>query len=853
MTNEFSASEQYLFGDTHIFSPTVVNDLKLNYTRGNYSLTDPPAYFDRSLARELGLPAITAAGLPRFETGSGFVIGNNNQSGVGRTIDEGFNIANTLSYTRGNMTMKFGADLRQQRVTLARIAEAAGGNYVFNAAQTNSNGLTSGGQGGLAFASFLMGLPNAVTLRGAVIPYYYRWNSAAFFYQNDWKIKPNLTLNLGVRYGVQLPRTEKFDRQGALLLDEQETLTLTDAQRRSIATGLGFATTAPVPADVPTTTQVVPFGFSGRGGRSRYLTRIDKNDFEPRFGFSYAPQLFGLNGLDDRPLVIRGGYGISHVVLTGFDRNANPDFAVPTEAFNQDNPNAVVNQSAFLRLSSNVPNLIPSASGYIPFPEKGILSGADAIRFAGSAFAVAPDFEVPYVQSFNFSLSYEFLRNTSVEFAYVGLKGTNLFNNPLNINTRPFEAVEAIINRNLEPNTTVTNPITGTGTVQRGSLVSPFIGLDRLNVRFEPSVNSIRHAGYVSVQRRFAQSLAFTANYTFGKSIDEASDAGGDLGTGVFSGGSARGAQTSFGGTRRNERAVSSYDIKHAFAATANYELPFGRGRAFFRDAPGIVDALFGGYTINAIARVQSGYPIQVFLSDTNRLGVGTSGDARVRPNIVAGVPLRNPLYSDKCPFPPCEPILNPAAFIRPPKGELGNAPRTFDSVRTPMRENLDISLHKNFYFSENRSRSVQLRLTAINVFNHPNFNYQGGSGNIFNAPTEDPITLADYNSWATANGRPAATAANTATEGNRLFSQVQSLVTTNRVPGSTNRLPDAFFSVPVAEGFHSRTINSFDITALEGFKLYRLRQNYNNNFITLQNSNADGPRYLEFAIKFYF
>ncbi|MDQ3256735.1 MAG: carboxypeptidase regulatory-like domain-containing protein [Acidobacteriota bacterium] len=291
LASEFSASKQLLFGDTHIFSPSVVNDLRLSYTKGDFSQTDSQEFLTRSLARELGLPAIADAGLPRFQFGGGFNVGNNSIGQIGRNIEEGFNIVDTLSYTRGNMTMKFGADLRHQRLRSQRIAEAAGGDYNFTAQLTNNNGLGNGADG-LQLASFLLGLPQNVNLRGAVIPYYYRWNSGAIFYQNDWKVRPNLTINLGARYVLQQPRTEKFDRQGTIDLALSETRTLTADERVRIATGLSFTgiTATIIPAQIPTTTLIPVFAFAGRGERSRYLTPLDKNDFEPRFGFSYAPK-----------------------------------------------------------------------------------------------------------------------------------------------------------------------------------------------------------------------------------------------------------------------------------------------------------------------------------------------------------------------------------------------------------------------------------------------------------------------------------------------------------------------------------------------------------------------------------
>lgn len=136
-------------------------------------------------------------------------------------------------------------------------------------------------------------------------------------------MRHNLTINLGIRYVRQIPRWEKYDRQGTFLPDLAVDQPLTDAQRRAAATAIGIAATEPIPASAPTVATIVPFGFSGRGGRSRYLLPIDKNGWEPRFGFAWTPTREFLQ----RRVVVRGGLGISHSPLTGMGSSPNPDFA----------------------------------------------------------------------------------------------------------------------------------------------------------------------------------------------------------------------------------------------------------------------------------------------------------------------------------------------------------------------------------------------------------------------------------------------------------------------------------------------------------------------------------------------
>ena len=109
--------------------------------------------------------------------------------------------------------------------------------------------------------------------------------------QNDWRVKPNLTLNLGLRYSLQLSAQPRRTICRASSTRHHAERRLTDAQRRATATGFGDPTTAPIPSHVPTQVILPAFAFAGRGGRSKYLVPVDYSGFEPRFGFAWSPKL----------------------------------------------------------------------------------------------------------------------------------------------------------------------------------------------------------------------------------------------------------------------------------------------------------------------------------------------------------------------------------------------------------------------------------------------------------------------------------------------------------------------------------------------------------------------------------
>jgi hypothetical protein len=232
-------------------------------------------------------------------------------------------------------------------------------------------------------------------------------------------------------------------------------------------------------------------------------------------------------------------------------------------------------------------------------------------------------------------------------------------------------------------------------------------------------------------------------------------------------------------------------------------------------------------------------------LSDTNLLGDLTH---YARPNVVAGVPIVNPLFDISCPTGNlCQPYLNPAAFMRPPKGTLGNAPRSLDGARGPWEKFFNASIQKDFPLGERRK--LQVRVDFINAFNHPNYrvflNNAGGT-DFMGAPSEANLSAAEFTAWAALHAGTTATLAS-----------VNALIQANRIPGSTTLLPNNFFSVPLPANFWAQSANQFDVTTVDGLKLYRLRQAYNAGFGQLYypggGSGFETPRYIQFGLKLFF
>ena len=307
---------------------------------------------------------------------------------------------------------------------------------------------------------------------------------------------------------------------------------------------------------------------------------------------------------------------------------------------------------------------------------------------------------------------------------------------------------------------------------------------------------------------------------------------------------------------------------------------------------------------MSGVVRASSGNPYQPFITDPNLLG-GAGFNRVVRPDIVSGVSLKNPLYDKGCrvgtgvgtaSFNVCEPYLNPAAFRRPAKGQLGNAPRTLN-ISEPARKYFDLSIQKDFpmpWIGAEGKRKINLRVDALNVFNTPNFYFNSRGNTPFGFGTfpaefngteciadtsitvitaancpggtrSSVISPGEYDSWATFNGlQLSATAAGAA-----LLGQIRSNVNTTRLapragqPVGGGALPNNFFSVLVPEGFATRNPLAYDIRTIQGFQTWRLRNNYEANFGSLTSGavgNSFGSpnpgtsaRYLQFGIRLIF
>ena len=297
-------------------------------------------------------------------------------------------------------------------------------------------------------------------------------------------------------------------------------------------------------------------------------------------------KLLGMN-LEDRSLVVRGGFGISHIPINGNNRSANPDFGGFTTASTTATGSvATLDPTQPLRFSGNGP-----AQGSSTPLNTLLGTTSEGLVFLSSLAipGIAQDpndpatKRVPYSQNWNLAVQFELPKHLAVvEVAYVGNRGVHLYTPQVNINLRDPAFVSLIEANGLDATGTLADPLGRTSllgaplTITRGSVGTPYLGFDLLNKYFDASASSIRHGAYIDVRRSIGTGLSLTANYTFASSIDTASDASPDVR--VLTTGSVRG-QVSLGGTKSGDRALSSYDVRNNFTSTFVYDLPFGARR----------------------------------------------------------------------------------------------------------------------------------------------------------------------------------------------------------------------------------------------------------------------------------
>ena len=562
-----------------------------------------------------------------------------------------YNAAVTL--LRGRHTFKTGFDARRFPVSIDQSSPL--GVSSSGAFTAGPNPQAAAARTGRGLADLLLGISTVgYTLRPLEMhrhPYY------AAFFQDEWKLRNNLTLTAGLRYSLELPRTEDGNKYVFLDLESRNPL---DGQ----VPGLG-----PILGGV---------GFPGIEGRGRRTQIADRNNWDPRIGLAWE-----LNPL----MVVRTGFGV-------FTSSIAP------------------NTDASLGFSRSTTSLVAQADGVTPlFNLSNPLPGG-FIAPTGNSLGLSTNLgqgvsgplrrqRLPYQMQWSFDVQRQLPWKSVIEVGYAGSTGVALpsgvqynqiADSQLSLGTQLLQTVpNPFVGLITDPTSTLSRP-----TVQRGQLLRPYPAFTSMSASQAPVGHSTYHAMQMRVERRFADGLALLFAWTHSKLMDNVGDFGGFLGPSGFNNNNCFSC----------DRSVSFYDIPDVARLSLRYELPFGVGKP--RLNRGALARMAGGWSTAAYFTWDNGTPVQVTgPNDSNSFGGGQ------RPNATgqAAAALDKREYVDGALY------FNPLAFSRAAQFTFGSASRNLADVRVPGNKNFDLLIEKRISFTERYV--LDFRTELYNAFNN--------------------------------------------------------------------------------------------------------------------------------------
>jgi hypothetical protein len=794
--------QQINIGHTWTISTTAVNEARFTYFReGQGTFLHPQhtnlvqnsctsavtnCFTDPNNTR-LGITpnlGSTREGVPFVSVSGGFSFGNNLEGELPQT-GQTFSWSDNFSKVLGSHSLKFGGDIRYQKFDQELFFDL-NGDYTYFGGGSNDPGTSN------LFPNYLLGLPDSY-LQGSAQFELVRSKSYYLFGQDSWKIKPNVTLNYGLRWELNTPMADAGKKVQTFRPGHNTTiypcklgnLPATTTPNPLITT---FGTDNCTPGSAgatPNSISVFPTGLvvPGDAGIPNGLTATYYKAFAPRLGLNWSP------GYKDGPLAkLFGGPGKTSVRM-GWGMFYNPVEQLVLEQFSAEPPFG--GSSSVSTILFNTPFLGQGGTQF-PNPFNGILNPPRSQPVDWSLFRpivlfgqLQPKERSQYAIQYNFGIEREIVKDLVLTVTYVGRQGHRLLaTHDLNFANAQtcldlidlgqgcgsfLEDSSFFIPSGTVISTTSTNLLCPGGLllpynagpggrcVPNGSTVGPN-GITLVGVRpysspnCQPTTgvgcppdgipvfgsifaqdniaNSAYNALQVMAEKRFSHGLQFQGSYTFGKSIDNASSFENLLNP----------------LNPRANRSLSLFDARHRFVFNYFWELPIPKKE-------GAAGKLLNGWSTSAIVAFQSGFPIRITSQSDLELQNSFDFELPGEPNILGTVHPLDPRQTTcalgtgpnagpnnpNAPGPPptCVPIhaaFDPNLFTNAtvPLGTIGNSPRSV--CCGPGLNNFDFGFQKNTQLSE-RTR-LQFRADILNIFNHAGFTLSaasGGTGNITN------------------------------------------------------------------------------------------------------------------------
>ena len=644
--------KQFTGSNTRTLTNNLINDARFGYTRFFNSLGTLSAG-NLDVISEIGIPnqspgAPITWGIPNVVfNGGGFTGIGDANDGPFAIDDNTLQIVDKLSWIHGKHSVAFGGEYNRQNFNQVGN-QFSRGVFTFQPSATTN---PANGSGGYAFAEFLLGKLFVSTNAAAVADAKFKRNVFHFFVDDTWKITPKMTLSLGLRYELTPPFTNTKGDYFTVEIPKIEFIANAPEADWPFFVRQREGCTDPYEGlKIHWTSTKAVCG----GSLNNNLMKTKYTNFAPRVGIAYS--------LDDKT-VIRAGFGIfymediANAVYFDMARNIAARVDLTTTPANP------VTWS----------NAIPGGNGTIvqvppPF-----------------AWAAAYSHATPYTAQYLLNVQRELGANWALEVGYLGSQSRHLYGFQ-NINQALPGPLNSINSR---------RPFANFGV------------LSYVNDTFKGNYN----AASVKLTRRFSQGISLTTNYTFAKSIDNAS------------GTRTQGLDTLFpqdSSCLECERGLSSFDVRNRWVLGAVWELPIGKGKLLGINNS-VANAFVGGWQLSTNSTIQSGVPQTLTIGINN---AGTNNPLPDRPSysgtgdgyIANGTPAR---------------WYDPASFVVAPQGSFGSVGR--NTMITPHFQSIDMALSKRFTMPYSEHHNIQLRVEAFNVLNHPSWG--APNGNILAGP----------------------------------------------------------------------------------------------------------------------
>ncbi|HLJ14840.1 MAG TPA: TonB-dependent receptor [Bryobacteraceae bacterium] len=637
-------------------SPTFTFDLRAGFSRQeNTAANQLGEAFNPA---KLGFPQSLVSQMAYTEFPS-FSFSNYNALGSQGyfTGDDSYDIQATASKVFGNHITKFGADLRRFLDT-SITPGAAAGSYTFNPQFTQANPLQASANSGNDIADLLLGYPSAGSIQILANPAYTE-SDYIFFFQDDWKPTPKLTLNLGLRWEYQTPEVERYNRQNR---------------------GFAFGQPSPIAAAVkaapgaencPVCQAGLTGGylFAGASGDQRYAYNPVKNDWQPRIGVAWSV---------NSKTVLRAGFGTYKL---GVHEMGAPDGFSSTS----------------LLVSSLDGGLTPSATLSNPFPG-GLVQPSGTSQGLATDLGLSPsfnylNFKTPTSYQYSLGVQHELPGQFLLDVSFVGNYTNRL---PVSYSLDYLPTAD-LGQSNSYYSQKVANPMAGLipnnaglngATIPLLNLLYMYPQYSNVTLNNVPVGKNRYDSGQVVVSRRFANGFTFMANYTKSKTLMQESP----LNAQDFNPASPLNSHM--------ESRLATFDVPQRVSILGTYELPFGHGKRFGSGLAGPVNYIFGNWKLGFNITDQSGFPVQF------------PNAAPLQAKSAKLPASQQSLYEW------FNTSLFPTSALAP--YTLQTFPTVFPDVRFEGVHNVDMSLIKDLPIHE-RLRA-QIRADFTNSFNHPYF-----------------------------------------------------------------------------------------------------------------------------------